>query len=193
MALWEKCEGADGSSGGRVEFGVAFVDTSIGTFHLGQFVDDRYRSRLSTLLTRFHPVEIISARRSISAETRQVWSTACPSALHEQVSPNADCWDTAKTLRALAEGECFKVNGELDWPEGLRPMLDGNSTLGLAASEDSELAIRALGAIHWYLKECQLDQELFSRRSFQVCFNHSLSSHEIAIWDKRPFLRSTSH
>ena len=27
------------------EFGVAFVDTSIGTFYVGQFTDDRYRSR----------------------------------------------------------------------------------------------------------------------------------------------------
>lgn len=166
MALWEKCGGE--GSGGRVEFGVAFVDTSIGTFHLSQFEDDRYRSRLSTLLTRFHPVEIISARRTISADTRQVWTTACPSALHEQISPNADCWDVSKTLRALAEGDYFKVDGELSWPEGLRPMLDSNSSLGLAASEESELAIRALGAIYWYLKECQLDQELFSRRSFEV-------------------------
>ena len=165
MAIWEKCgEG----SGARVEFGVAFVDTSIGIFFLGQFDDDRYRSRLSTLLTRYRPVEIVSARRSISAETRQIWSIACPSVLHETVSPNAECWDSSKTLRALAEQDYFKVSGELDWPEELRTFLDDRSTLNLVPNEQSELAVRALGGLYWYLKECQLDQELFSRRSFQV-------------------------
>ena len=71
LAITEKLS-PDSAAGGCAQFGVAFVDTSIGTFHLGHFDDDRYRSRLSTLLTRFNPVEIISARRSISAETRQV-------------------------------------------------------------------------------------------------------------------------
>ena len=71
IAIAEK-QNADSVGGGAVEFGVAFVDTSMGTFHLGYFDDDRYRSRLSTLLTRFNPVEIISAKRCVSAETRQV-------------------------------------------------------------------------------------------------------------------------
>ena len=40
--------------------------------------------------------------------------------------------------------------------------------MGLVGKEESELAIRALGALYNYLKQCQLDQELLSRRSFQV-------------------------
>ena len=165
MAIWEKC----GSESRSVEFGVAFVDTSVGHFHLGQFHDDRYRSRLSTLLTRFHPVEMISARRSISAETLQISSTTCPSVLQETLSPNADCWDTGKTLRALAERDYFKIDNELDWPLELKSLLDGSgSCLNLVPAEEAELAIKALGALFWYLQECQLDQELLSRRSFQV-------------------------
>jgi DNA mismatch repair protein MSH6 len=70
-------------AGGRVEFGVAFVDTSIGSFQLGQFEDDRYRSRLSTLLTRYNPVEIILAKRGVSNDTTQLWNATCPNALHE--------------------------------------------------------------------------------------------------------------
>ena len=166
MAVWEKCSGE--AAGAKVEFGIAFVDTSIGNFYLGHFEDDRYRSRFSTLLTRYNPVEIISAKRSVSSDTIQVWNTSCPAALHEHVSPNADCWDSGKTLRLLAEGDYFKVNDELDWPEGIRPLLDDGSTLGLTAKEDCELAVRALGALVWYLKQCQLDQELLSRRCFQI-------------------------
>ena len=90
------------------------------------------------------------------------------SALHEHVSPNADCWDSGKTLRLLAEGDYFKVNDELDWSQGIRPLLDDGSTLGLTAKEDCELAVRALCALVWYLKQCQLDQGLLSRRCFQI-------------------------
>lgn len=166
MAVWEVSEKSE--TGGKVRFGVAFVDTSIGTFHLGHFEDDRYRSRFSTLLTRFSPVEIISAKRGVSTDTVQAWTTACPDALHETFSPAADCWDTAKTLRWLAESECFKVDGELNWPEGVRPFLDESSTLGLAARDETEPAVKAFGALCWYLKECQLDQDLLSRRCFEI-------------------------
>lgn len=168
MAVWEK-NGAE-AAGGKVEFGVAFVDTSIGHFNLGHFEDDRYRSRLSTLLTRYNPVEIISSKRGVSTDTQQVWNAACPNAIHEYVSSNAECWDPSKTLRSIAESDCFKVNGDLEWPEGIRPLLDETSTLGLAAKEESELAIRAFGALHWYLKECKLEQELLSRRSFEIYY-----------------------
>ena len=169
MAIWEKC-GTEVSTGSRsVEFGVAFVDTSVGHFHLGQFKDDRYRSRLSTLIARFRVVEMISARRSISAETLQMFSTACPSVLQEKLSPNAECWDTGRTLRTLAEKDYFKIDNELDWPDALKSLLGGSgSTLNLIPAEEAELSFKALGALYWYLKECQLDQELFSRRSFQV-------------------------
>lgn len=41
------------------EFGVAFVDSSTGLFHLGQFDDDRHRSRLRTLLAHY-PADQVS-------------------------------------------------------------------------------------------------------------------------------------
>lgn len=43
----------------EIEFGVCFVDTSIGTFHLGQFKDDRCYSRLLTLLAE-HPPGLVT-------------------------------------------------------------------------------------------------------------------------------------
>jgi len=39
-------------------FGVCFVDTSIGTFHLGQFEDDRHNSSLFTLVAHYPPVQV---------------------------------------------------------------------------------------------------------------------------------------
>ena len=98
----------------------------------------------------------------------KVLNSACPDALHETVSPSSDCWDSSKTLRLLAEGDYFKENGEFSWPKGIQPFLDDSSSLGLIPKEESEMAVRSLGALCSYLKQCQLDQELLSRQSFQV-------------------------
>lgn len=46
------------STGNSVSYGVCFVDTSIGVFHLGQFVDDRHCSRLRTLFAHHPPVQV---------------------------------------------------------------------------------------------------------------------------------------
>ena len=44
--------------GDEKQFGVAFIDTTIGTFHLGQFSDDRHLSRLRTLMAHYPPVQV---------------------------------------------------------------------------------------------------------------------------------------
>lgn len=41
-------------------------------------------------------------------------------------------------------------------------------TLGLTAHEDYDLAVRALGACTWYLKDCYLDQQLLSMGRFEL-------------------------
>lgn len=54
LALVEKCN-LDSSTS---SFGVCFIDTTIGEFHLGQFDDDRCNSRLLTLLAHHPPVHV---------------------------------------------------------------------------------------------------------------------------------------
>ena len=46
------------STGNSISYGVCFTDTSIGVFHLGQFVDDRHCSRLRTLFAHHPPVQV---------------------------------------------------------------------------------------------------------------------------------------
>ncbi|CAG2053472.1 unnamed protein product [Timema podura] len=41
------------------------------------------------------------------------------------------------------------------------------SSLGLCARDDTEMAIRALGAITWYLKQCHIDQQLLTMGKFK--------------------------
>ena len=44
---------------GQLQFGVCFVDTTVGLFHLGQFTDDCHCSRLRTLLAHYPPSQVI--------------------------------------------------------------------------------------------------------------------------------------
>ena len=46
-------------SQGFSEVGVCFIDTTIGTFYVGQFQDDRHFSRLRTIFSHFSPAEVI--------------------------------------------------------------------------------------------------------------------------------------
>lgn len=41
-------------------------------------------------------------------------------------------------------------------------------SLGLSASEEGELVIKALGACIWYLKQCLLDQQLLAMKKFEI-------------------------
>lgn len=41
------------------EYGICMVDSTTATFSLGQFADDRARSRLRTLLAQQQPIEIL--------------------------------------------------------------------------------------------------------------------------------------
>lgn len=47
-------------------------------------------------------------------------------------------------------------------------------TLGLTAHDNYELAVRALGACTWYLKESFLDQQLLSMGRFEIYQPHDL-------------------
>jgi hypothetical protein len=62
MAVWKK-RGSDGPDL-KFKFGVAFVDTFVRSFQLGQFEIGRFCSRLLTLTTRYNPAEIICRRVS---------------------------------------------------------------------------------------------------------------------------------
>ena len=106
---------------GETEVGVCLVDASIGTFTVGQFDDDRFRSRLSTLLTHYGPVEALTERRHLSAETRHLLQTSCPEALHDQLRAGDEFWDAPRTLRFLAEGGYFAKVGHAPLAPPTRP------------------------------------------------------------------------
>ncbi|KAK2708409.1 hypothetical protein QYM36_014126, partial [Artemia franciscana] len=157
-------------AGESVNVGVAFIDTSIGAFNLGQFQDDCYRSRLRTLVAHYNVVQVLYEKQNLSKSTHHMLSTTLGGNALEALTPNKEFWDAEKTLKFLAEGDyfCDKPGevGKTNWPEGLIPFLDEGSTLGLNPKADKALAVKSLGGIAWYLMACKLDQELFSMKKF---------------------------
>lgn len=170
LSVKEKAE--EESSGCCRTYGVCFVDTSVGRFHVGQFPDDRHCSRLRTLFARYSPAEILFERGNPSGETRKILKAA--SALQEGLNAGTQFWDAPKTLKSLSESDYFKETageepqaGSSSLPDLLKGMTSESDSLCLTPKEGCELALSALGGCMFYLKKCLVDQELFSMANFE--------------------------
>uniref|UniRef100_T1IQG1 DNA mismatch repair protein n=1 Tax=Strigamia maritima TaxID=126957 RepID=T1IQG1_STRMM len=154
-------------SGTMTNYGVCFIDTSIGKFYLGQFEDDRHGSRFRTLVSHYTPKQLIYEKGKLSIQTQQIITTNLSGILKESLTSKSEFWDSGKTLTFLREGTYFTKSDKKEWPQVLKSMLDESDSLGLDASPDYELAISALGACIWYLSECKLEDELLSLMQFE--------------------------
>ncbi|ELU18588.1 hypothetical protein CAPTEDRAFT_139957, partial [Capitella teleta] len=151
-------------------FGVCFIDTSVGTFHVGQFTDDRHQSRLRTLTSHYPVVQVLFERGNVSERLNSFLGHQMSAAIREPLKPNSQFWDGSRTLKELSEGSYFteEESPTAAWPEALKAMQDEADPLGKTPREGSELALSALGAVIWYLRESLIDHELISMRNFEV-------------------------
>lgn len=72
----------DDSAGTRV-YGVCFVDTSVGKFHVGQFPDDRHCSRFRTLVAHYTPVQVLFEKGNLSVDTQKILKGSLVSCIQE--------------------------------------------------------------------------------------------------------------
>ncbi|KAM4772473.1 DNA mismatch repair protein Msh6 isoform 1-T1 [Rhinophrynus dorsalis] len=168
-------EKVDDSSGQCRIYGVCFVDTSVGKFHVGQFEDDRHCSRFRTLVAHFPPVQILFEKGNPSADTKKVLKSCLSTSIQEGLFPISQFWDATKTLKNLAEEGYFTKDSKDDTDNGIFPpvikrMTSESDSLALTPGEKSELALSALGACIFYLKKCLIDQELLSMANFEEYF-----------------------
>lgn len=169
LAVTEKS--CDSNVGDECDFGVCFVDTSIGKFRLGQFRDDRHGSRFRTLIAHISPVQVLYEKGALSTRTLQIIKNCVCDAIVDALSPKKEFWEADKTLQFLFENRYFNsgddAKGEVFWPEVLKMMQDEGDCRGLTAKRDYAMAVKALGACTWYLCDSFLDQELLSMKSFE--------------------------
>ncbi|CAI8005594.1 DNA mismatch repair protein Msh6 [Geodia barretti] len=162
LAIKEKA----GDTANESIYGVCFIDTSIGQFHLGQFDDDRQSSRLRTLLAHYPPAHLLYERHNLSPRTMQILKRMLGCCLQDALSPNVEFWGSSRTLKTLAEGEYFSSDQEFEWPHVLKEMLAEGDSLGLTAKEDSDLAVSSLGACVHCLTRCLIERNILSMKSF---------------------------
>ncbi|XP_074531332.1 DNA mismatch repair protein Msh6 isoform X2 [Halichoeres trimaculatus] len=168
LSLKEKAE--DDGSGQCRTYGVCFVDTSVGYFHIGQFPDDRHCSRLRTLIAHYSPAEVLFEKGNPSAETRKIFKASLSSALQEGLNAGTQFWDAQKTLKTFSEEDYFRESAEKGnsfLPALLKKMTSDSDSLGLTPKDGYELALSALGGCIFYLKKCLVDQELLSMANFE--------------------------
>ncbi|XP_053615816.1 probable DNA mismatch repair protein Msh6 isoform X2 [Plodia interpunctella] len=142
-------------------YGVCFVDTSIGHFHLGQFQDDKHSSRLLTTLAHYPPALLIFDRKTTTGRTSKLLASHCYSARREP----CNMWSPENTLKVLAE-KYYRTNADGDWPEGIKPFLNEGDALGLTPAPDCYLAVKALGGCVAYLTDCLLDIQVLGMSQF---------------------------
>ncbi|XP_066034197.1 DNA mismatch repair protein Msh6 [Chamaea fasciata] len=158
------------SAGTRV-YGVCFVDTSMGKFHVGQFPDDRHCSRFRTLVAHYTPVQVLFEKGNLSVDTQKILKGSLVSCIQEGLTSGSQFWNASKTLKVLLEEGYFKEkqNSEngCSLPSVIKSLTSENDSLGLTPGENSELALSALGGCVYYLKKCLIDQELLSQANFE--------------------------
>eukprot|EP00112_Aurelia_sp_Birch-Aquarium-sp1_P001465 Seg1159.3 transcript_id=Seg1159.3/GoldUCD/mRNA.D3Y31 product="DNA mismatch repair protein Msh6" protein_id=Seg1159.3/GoldUCD/D3Y31 len=170
MAFCERS--LDGDAGSM--YGVCFVDTSIGKFHVGQFKDDRQCSRFRTMISHYPPVQVLYERNNLGIKAQRILQHELLSTMKEPLIPGTEFWDAGKTLKQIAENNWFddsnsksEEDSTKTWPDVLKKMLSDADTLGLTASDDYQLAVSALGACICYLKKCLIEEELLSMCQFE--------------------------
>ncbi|GAB0091644.1 DNA mismatch repair protein [Sergentomyia squamirostris] len=144
-------------------YGICFIDTSIGLFHLGQFDDDKHSSRLLTLLAHYTPVLVIFQRNSLSERTMKIFKTMLSSSLKDALG---QMWDAKTTLKNLAE-KYFLTDDGTNWPEIFKEMQENCDHLGLTPRKEHDLTLQALGGCITYLTRMLLDQQILSLARYQ--------------------------
>lgn len=150
---------------GRPHFGICFVDTSVGKFHLGQFEDDQFCSQLRTAVSHYPPAQVLHEAEPRSSLLWPVLEGPLHAVPREVLRPGRELWDAAETLRQLREGAYFEATG---YPEALLVhFIDPEDPTNLTPRPDGCLALKALGACVWYLRECLIEEEVLTMRSFE--------------------------
>ncbi|NXO22527.1 MSH6 protein, partial [Cisticola juncidis] len=165
------CVKEKGDSAGTRLYGVCFVDTSVGKFHVGQFQDDRHCSRFRTLVAHHTPVQVLFEKGNLSVDTQKILKGSLVSCIQEGLISGSQFWNASKTLKVLLEEGYFneQQNSEngCSLPSAIKSLTSESDSLGLTPGENSELALSALGACVFYLQKCLIDQELLSQANFE--------------------------
>ncbi|XP_060525908.1 probable DNA mismatch repair protein Msh6 [Cylas formicarius] len=149
---------------GTYRFGICFVDTSIGTFHLAQFDDDKHCSKVLALFAEYLPGLVLTERGANYGTFKQRLQLYYENVMQDALAPKSQFYTASDTLEKLSTGCYFKDrDGNFQWPQLFRDIADD-----CLPKPEYEMAIKSLGACLWYLQNSQLDIHVFSIGKFEL-------------------------
>ncbi|KAL8685700.1 MAG: hypothetical protein Q9218_007592, partial [Villophora microphyllina] len=143
---------------GRPAFGVSFVDTATGQFHLTEFVDDVDLTKFETFIAQTRPQELLLEKSCVSKEALRILKTNTgPTTLWNYLKPGKEFWTADITCRELDASGYFVAEGISNaetWPRALRE------------AQDKDLLISSFGALVHYLRLLKIERELLTLGNF---------------------------
>ncbi|XP_065361382.1 probable DNA mismatch repair protein Msh6 isoform X2 [Calliphora vicina] len=156
------------NSGGCSNYGICFIDTSIGDCYLGEFEDDKNCSRIHTLLSHNMPVLVVLEKSNIQEKTQEIMRTVL-SSVPKEFMPNAGSLQSTaeKTLKELAEQYYGGGNAD-NWPMVLKTMQAESDHLGLTPHANAKLVLKALGLCINYMKKCHVAEKVLPMARYHL-------------------------
>lgn len=132
-------------------FGVAFVDTATGQFHVSEFVDDADLTKFETFVAQTRPQEILLEKSEVSTKTLRILkNNTGPTTIWNYLKPGKEFWEAHITAKEIEACEYFPDA----WPEVLQE------------AKEKELLMSALGALIQYLRTLKIERDLVTIGNF---------------------------
>lgn len=143
---------------GQPAFGISFVDTATGQFHLTDFVDDVEMTRFETFIAQTRPQELLLEKSHVSTEAMRILkNNTGPTTIWNHLKPGKEFWSADISCRELDASSYFVAEGRSNvetWPRALRE------------ARDKERLMSAFGALVQYLRTLKIDRELLTMGNF---------------------------
>jgi len=143
---------------GQPAFGISFVDTATGQFHLTDFVDDLDMTKFETFIAQTRPQELLLEKSHVStAAMRILKNNTGPTTIWNYLKPGKEFWSADISCRELDASSYFVAEGRSNvetWPRALRE------------ARDKERLMSSFGALVQYLRTLKIDRELLTLGNF---------------------------
>lgn len=132
-------------------FGISFVDTATGQFHITQFVDDADMTRFETFVAQTRPQEILLEKGGVSVRTLRILkNNTGPTTIWNYLKPGKEFWEGHITVMEIEASNYFTSG----WPTVLEE------------AKEKDLLMSSLGALIQYLRTLQIERDLVTLGNF---------------------------
>ena len=132
-------------------FGISFVDTATGQFHITEFVDDADLTKFETFVAQSRPQEVLLEKGGASVKTMRILkNNTGPTTIWNYLKPGKEFWEAHITVKEIEASDYFVE----EWPDVL------------AEAKERELLMSAFGALIHYLRTLKIERDLITIGNF---------------------------